>query len=38
LADLNATNVQLSGIVIHDWSSAAQPAIFIDSIKLVTLP
>lgn len=38
LADLNATNVSLGGIVIHDWSSTAQPTIYIDSIKLVTLP
>jgi hypothetical protein len=38
LADLNATNVSLSGIVIHDWSGSAQPTIYIDAIKLVTLP
>ena len=38
LSDLGATNVSLSGIVIHNWSGSAQPAIFIDSIQLVKLP
>jgi hypothetical protein len=38
LADLGAKNVSLSGIVIHDWSGSAEPAIFIDSIQLVTTP
>jgi hypothetical protein len=35
LADLNATNVSLGGIVIHDWSDHAQPAIYVDSIELL---
>src|SRR6185437_5629010 len=35
LTDLNAADVSLSGIVIHDWSDHAQPVIYIDSIELV---
>jgi outer membrane biosynthesis protein TonB len=35
LADLNATDVSLSGIVIHDWSDSAQPAIYVDAIQLL---
>jgi len=35
LADLNAANVSLSGIIIHDWSDHALPAIYVDSIELV---
>lgn len=38
LTDLKASNVTVSGIVIHDWSSTAQPAVFIDSIQLVDEP
>ncbi len=35
LSALNASNVTLGGITIHDWSDSAQPAIYVDSIELL---
>lgn len=35
LADLNASDVTLSGIILHDWSDRAQPAIYVDAIELL---
>ncbi len=35
LADLNATNVKLGALVLHNWTGSAQPVIYVDAIRLV---
>lgn len=35
LSALNAGDVTLGGIIIHDWSESAQPTIYVDSIELL---
>jgi hypothetical protein len=34
LTSLNASNKTISGIVIHEWTGKAQPAVYIDQIEL----
>jgi len=34
LSDLNATNTTITGVVIHEVSGTAQPAVFVDDIYL----
>ena len=38
LSDLNASNITLGDVVFHEWSGKAQPAIYIDSIQLISDP